>query len=164
MRDFLIHAVLFMWQALIFTYILEPVCTGLYGDAAKLIHRFIGAWKNWISENYFCRYKILAPFACPSTRLDPLIFSSGTVFSLINSSSIPPNHPDSSKIQTSEQALTVKSEIYIWGLKLFVFFKLYNWNSESVDRILIAAKKHVLVLPFRQDVSYLSTLVQLELA
>ena len=60
MRDFLRHAVLSMWQALIFTYILEPVCTGLYGDAAELIHGFIGAWKKWISENSFCRYKISA--------------------------------------------------------------------------------------------------------
>ena len=60
MRDFLRHAVLSMWQALIFTYILEPMCTGLYGDAAELIHGFIGAWKKWISENYFCRYKILS--------------------------------------------------------------------------------------------------------
>ena len=60
MRDFLIHAVLFMWQALIFTYILEPVCTGLYGDAAELIHGFIGEWKKWISDNSFCRYKILS--------------------------------------------------------------------------------------------------------
>ena len=42
MRGFLRHAVLFMWQVLIFAYILEPVCTGLYGDAAKLIHGFIG--------------------------------------------------------------------------------------------------------------------------
>ena len=43
MRDFLRHAVLSMWQILIFTYVLEPVCTRLYGDAAKLIHRFIDA-------------------------------------------------------------------------------------------------------------------------
>ena len=43
MRDFLRHTVLSMWHALIFTYILEPVCTGLYEDAAELIHKFIGA-------------------------------------------------------------------------------------------------------------------------
>ena len=43
MRDFLRHAVLSMWHTLIFTYILEPVCTELYGDAAELIHGFIGA-------------------------------------------------------------------------------------------------------------------------
>ena len=59
MRDFLRHAVLSMWHALIFTYILEPVCTGLYGDTAELIHEFIDALKKWISENSFCRYKIL---------------------------------------------------------------------------------------------------------
>ena len=46
MRDFLRHAVLSMWQPLIFIYILEPVCTGLYGEAAELIHGFIGAWKK----------------------------------------------------------------------------------------------------------------------
>ena len=45
---FLRHAVLSMWQVLIFTYILEPVCTGLYGDAAELIYGFIGVWKKWI--------------------------------------------------------------------------------------------------------------------
>ena len=60
MRDFLRHTILFMWQALIFTYILEPVCTGLYEDAAKIIHGFIGAWKKCISENSFGRYKILS--------------------------------------------------------------------------------------------------------
>ena len=61
MRDFLRHTVLSMWQTLIFIYILEPVCTGLYGDAAELIHGFIGAWKKLISsENSFCRYKILS--------------------------------------------------------------------------------------------------------
>ena len=41
MRDFLGHAVLSMCQALIFTYILEHVCTRLYGDVAELIHGFI---------------------------------------------------------------------------------------------------------------------------
>ena len=60
MRDFLRHAVLSMWHALIFTYILEPVCTGLYGDAAELMYGFIGAWKKWISENSFYWYKILS--------------------------------------------------------------------------------------------------------
>ena len=60
MRDFLRHVVLYMWQALIFTYILELVYTGLYRDAAELIHGFIGAWKKYISENSFCRYKILS--------------------------------------------------------------------------------------------------------
>ena len=30
----------------IYIYILEPVYTWLYGDAAELIHGFIGAWKN----------------------------------------------------------------------------------------------------------------------
>ena len=49
MRDFLRHAILSMWHALIFTYILEHVYTGLYGDAAELIHGFIGVWKKWIS-------------------------------------------------------------------------------------------------------------------
>ena len=59
--DFLRHAILFMWQALTFIYMLEPVRIGLYGDAAELIHGFIGAWKKLISsENSFCRYKILS--------------------------------------------------------------------------------------------------------
>ena len=40
---FLRHTVLSMCQALIFTYILELVCTGLYRDAAELIHGFTGA-------------------------------------------------------------------------------------------------------------------------
>ena len=44
----------------IYIYILEPACIGLYGDAAELIHGFIGARKKWISENSFCRYKILS--------------------------------------------------------------------------------------------------------
>ena len=56
--------------------------------------------------------KILRPSLRPRSHiLKPdlirLFFHSEQCFSLTNSSSISPNHPDSSKIQTSEQALRV---------------------------------------------------------
>ena len=46
MKYFLRHAVLSMWQTLIFIYIPEPVCTRLHGDAPELIHGFIDVWKK----------------------------------------------------------------------------------------------------------------------
>ena len=50
-RFFKTRSIIHVTGTNIYIYILEPVCTGLYGDAAELIHGFIGAWKKWISEN-----------------------------------------------------------------------------------------------------------------
>ena len=46
-----------------------------------------------------------------------LFFHSEQCFSLTNSSSIPPNHPDFSRIQTSEHALTMIEQFHIRKFK-----------------------------------------------
>ena len=43
MRFFKTRSIIHMTGTNIYIYILEPVCIGLYGDAAELIHEFNGA-------------------------------------------------------------------------------------------------------------------------
>ena len=70
----------------------------IYDPTNRLIVGIICCHQSW--------FNTMAPFACLKSGLIRLFFYSEQCFSLTDSSNISPNHPDSSRIQTSEQAQT----------------------------------------------------------
>ena len=87
-----------LWVALIHLVIEQRTCIIIVAPVYALMLIRISLIPRSRAYKYWPRSRVLEP------GLIRLFFHLKQCFSLTDSSSIPPNHPDSSKIQTSEQA------------------------------------------------------------